>query len=1106
MTAPVNPAKHLSLLKRAVQTLEHMQAKLDRYEQPATSLEVENSFARRRDIHVLDDQGMLERLSDFIAGYEYLSPLKRAMLALERMQEKLAQYEGTTYLPSHEEDITVSQTSAAKEVYESARPSPFLDTRTLQERPVLSFEQQRLLFLEKLNPEKALYNEHCALRIQGSLNLEAMEQALGTITQRHTILRTSFPMREGTAIQFVHPWRPVKIIPVDLRGIADSARMSQAITLAENDVTRPMDLDRGPLLQFKLYSLAEDDYIFVVIVHHLIADGWSMGILFRELSALYAAYCRGDGSPLRDPAFQYADYAAWQRQWLKGDVLDAKLAYWEDVLADAPQVLELPSDRSRPALQTYKGAHYHFVLSEPLLDALRALSQRVGVTLYTVLLGAFQVLLWRYTGQDDVLVGTPMINRKQAELEDLIGFFVNTIVVRADLTGNPTFLGFLEQVSRTVLDAYAQQDVPFDRLLERVASQRDLSRPALFQVVFSMHQASWAKADLAELTITPFALENGRSRVDLTLEVVEGDGQVRGLVEYNTDLFDETTIVWLLEHWFTILESVVNAPQQRLSELSLLSQAEREQLLVTWNTTASNPEVVAIHRIFERVVIDRPASVAAVFENAHITYLELHHRSTQLAAHLLQIGVGLDTPVGVCVERSLDMLIAALGVMKAGAVYVPLDPTYPYERLAFILADVAPPALLTQSYLADGLPICDAQIVCLDTDWNGAIEVTPELSSFPEVNAHNLAYIIYTSGSTGVPKGVMVEHQGLNNLVQAQIQLFDLVSSSHVLQFAAFGFDAWISEVFTTLLAGATLYLNTKEALLPGPDLLQTLQHRAITCITLPPTALAALPVCDLTYLQTIVSAGEACTAALAAVWAVGRRFLNAYGPTEATVCATAMQCHADMLSLPIGRPIENVQIYLLDASLQPAPVGVPGELYIAGIGLARGYLKRPDVTAASFIPHPFSHSEGARLYRTGDIARYKSDGTLEFLGRIDHQVKVRGFRIELGEIEAVLALHATVQDAVVIVREDIPSDKRIIAYLVAKAGIALSVSDIYAFLKERLPDYLLPAGFVQLDTLPLNPHGKVDRQSLPDPESVRAELDVEYRAPRTRIERVIAE
>ena len=1106
MSSPVNPIEQLSPLKRAVLALERLQVKLDRYKQSASSQEqVKDIFAVYSEIQTLDDQQVLHRLSGFIADHEQLSPLKRAILALERLQERLAQFEQSAYLASKKEDSSADRPSLAGEIDHPLLLPP-LQALTPTEGYTLSFEQRRIWFLEQLNPEKALYNEHCVLRIQDELKLEILEQALGTITQRHSILRTSFPVRDGAAIQLIHPWQPVKIVPVDLRQIAASERMSQAIKLAEDDVKHPLDLDKGPLVLFKLYQLAKDDYIFLVVVHHLVADGWSMSIFFRELSTLYTAYCHGKTSPLEDLTLQYADYAVWQDQWLQGEVLNAKLDYWDHLLAGAPHVLALPTDYPRPNLQTYRGAHSSFVLPGRLLADLRKLSQQIGVTLYTVLLGAFQVLLWNYTGQDDLLIGTPLINRNQAELENLIGFFVNTIIVRANLTANPTFIELVKRVSKAVLDAYAQQDVPFDRLLTQLVSQRDLSHSPLFQVVFSMHQASWMKPGLAELTTAPLTLENGRSRVDLTFEIVESDKQVDGLVEYSTDLFNEATIVRLLEHWFTILENVVRAPQQHLSELSLLSQAEREQLLVAWNTTVRDQEVVTIQQVFEQVAIDRSESVAVVFEGRHVTYQELQRRSTQLAAYLSLVGIGPDILVGICVERSVDMLIAVLGVMKAGGAYVPLDPTYPRERLEFLLEDAVLPVLLTQAHLLDRLPTNERQVICLDTEWESTIAVVQDISPLAQISPHNLAYIIYTSGSTGVPKGVMVEHQGLNNLIQAQIQLFGLDTSSHVLQFASFGFDAWISEVFTTLLAGATLYLGVKEALLPDTSLLHTLQYQAITCITLPPSALAVLSVDELPLLQTIVSAGETCSADLVASWAMGRRFLNAYGPTEATVCATTMLCSPGMYHPPIGHPIENVQVYLLNASLQLTPVGVAGELYIGGSGLARGYLHRPDITARSFIPHPFSNLKGARLYKTGDMARYRYDGTLEFLGRVDHQVKVRGFRIELDEIEATLALHPAVRETVVIVREDTPSDKRIVAYIVLKGDMTLSVSEAYAFLKERLPDYLIPSTFVQMPALPLNPHGKMDRQALPAPENSRPALDAEYAAPRTRSERIIAE
>ncbi|GHO82466.1 non-ribosomal peptide synthetase/type I polyketide synthase [Dictyobacter formicarum] len=1097
-----HPLEQLSLLKRSVLALERMQAKLDHYELRA---QIEDPSITYQTLLGLSEHAVLDHLNTFISDHEQLSPLKRAVVALERMQERLIQREKTSSLAYQKDGNATNHFTTAKEEPPSTLLPPPLMARTSQEQIPLSFAQQRLWFIERLNPENSLYNESCAIYIQGQLNLEAMEQALGAITQRHEILRTSFPVRNGTAIQYVHPWQPFKLIAIDLHSIAASQRLPQVKQLAEDEVRHPFDVAHGPLVRSRLYQLAKDEALFLVVVHHLVADGWSMGIFFRELSTFYSAFCRGDAPSLAPLPLQYADYTVWQQQWLQGDVLKEKLAYWENLLAGAPQILELPTDRLRPAVQTYQGAHVPFILPDPLVDALRTLGQQVDATLYTILLAAFQVLLWCYTEQDDMLIGTPMINRGEAQIENLIGFFVNTLVLRADLSGNPTFLVFIERVSKAVLAALAQQDVPFDRLVTALLPQRDLSHSPLFQVVFSMHQASWMNAKLAGLTTSPAFLGNGRARVDLTFEIIEGDGKVEGNVEYSTDLFDKTSIDRLLKHWFTILEHIAATPQYHLTEIAMLSQAEQEQILVEWNKTASEYEVLPIHKIFEQVASTRSESIAVVFEDMHITYRELHHRSNQLANFLTQQGIGPEQRVGICVERSLDMLIAVLGVLKAGAAYVPLDPAYPNERLKFLLEDAELSLLLTQEHLAKQLLISDIQVICLDTGWQSII-ATPLANTSVQVSPHNLAYIIYTSGSTGVPKGVMVEHWGLNNLAQAQIQFLDLKANSHVLQFSSFGFDAWVFEVFATLLANATLYLGSKETLLPGASLLQTMESLAITSVTLPPTALSALPYAELPHLQTIVSAGEACTVELISLWSVGRRFINAYGPTEATVCATIMPCSPDMSHPPIGHPINNTQIYLLNAALQPVPVGVPGEVYIGGAGLARGYLYRPEITAAAFLPHPFSDTPGARLYRTGDVARYQSDGTLEFLGRVDHQVKVRGFRIELGEIETVLALHPAVRECVVVVREDTPTDKRIIAYIVTKEHITLSASEAYTFLKERLPDYFIPSAFVQLSALPLNPHGKVDRKALPDPEAVRPALDAAYIAPRTRIEHIITE
>jgi amino acid adenylation domain-containing protein/non-ribosomal peptide synthase protein (TIGR01720 family) len=659
-------------------------------------------------------------------------------------------------------------------------------------------------------------------------------------------------------------------------------------------------------------------------------------------------------------------------------------------------------------------------------------------------------------------------------------------------------------VRQVALDAYAHQDMPLERLVEALQPERSLSHMPLFQVAFAMQNAPMGKLELPNLSLNLLKIENRTAKFDITLSIQETESGLLGEWEYKTDLFDATTMSRMVGHFQTLLENIVANPEARIAELSLLSASEQHQLLVEWNDTQTDyPQGKCIHQLFEEWVEQTPDAVAVVFENQQLTYRELNDRANQVAHHLQNLGVKPDVLVGICVERSIEMIVGLLGILKAGGAYVPLDPTYPSDRLAFMLSDAQLPILLTQQRLVEKLPEHQAVTICLDADWN---EITKNSHSNPvsALTTSNLAYVIYTSGSTGTPKGVMVAHTGLCNLAKAQIQTFDVQTSSRILQFASFSFDASISEIIMTLGAGARLYLGTRESLLPGSLLIQLLQNYGITHITLPPSALAVLPADELPTLQTIIVAGEACPPDLVERWSFGRRFFNAYGPTEATVCSTIAECSNGSNKPPIGRPIANTQVYLLDKNLQPVPVGVPGELYIGGIGLAKGYLNRPELTQQKFIPHPFSHEEGARLYKTGDLARYLSDGNIEYLGRIDHQVKLRGFRIELGEIEALLSQHPGVIQNTIIVREDIPGSQRLVAYTVPNPDQVPTISDLRRFLKEQLPEYMVPSAFVMLDTLPLTPNGKVDRRALPAPES-RPELEVSFVAPRTPQEEKLA-
>ncbi|MBW4576031.1 MAG: amino acid adenylation domain-containing protein [Aphanothece sp. CMT-3BRIN-NPC111] len=979
-----------------------------------------------------------------------------------------------------------------------------------------SFAQQRLWFLHQLVPGNAFYNVGCAIHLTGSLNLTALEQAFNTIVRRHESLRTTFVMVEGEPMQVIAPALSISLPAIDLGKLSATERETEVRRLAIQEAKRTFDLGKGPLLRLTLLQLSETEHVLLLNLHHIVADGWSIGVLIRELGTLYTAFVSLDAkfpvsTSLPELPIQYADFAEWQRQLLQDEVLETQLAYWRQQLNNL-SVLNLPTDRLRPAIQTFQGAKQFLQLPLSLSKMLEALSQREGVTLFITLLAAFQTLLYRYTGQEDIAVGSPIANRNRSEVEGLIGFFVNSLVLRTYLGGNPTFIELLERVKQVALGAYAHQDLPFEKLVEELHPERDLSRNPLFQVSFTLQNTPVEVLKLPELKLKLLDFDPGTAKLDLEFHLWQDKEGIRGEVVYSTDLFDDITINRMLEHFTTLLSGIVANPEQRLGELPILTKAEDHQLLIelTPNKSSLKQENIKIepyfHHLFEAQVEQTPNAIAVVFEDQPLTYDELNIWANQLAHYLQKLGVIPDAIVGICIERSVEMIVGLLGILKAGGAYLPLDPAYPQERLNLMLEEAKVAVLLTQQQFVERFAPQELSIVCLDNEKEANVYAQHSKENpTSSVIADNLAYIIYTSGSTGKPKGVQIEHRGLYNLAEAQIDTFNLQPSDRVLQFASLSFDASIFEIVMALGTGATLYLAKKEFLLPGQALIQLLRDRAITHVTLPPAVLAVLPKEELPALQTIIAAGEFCSQDIVKHWAVGRRFFNAYGPTEATVWSTVAEISDRSSKPPIGRAIANTQVYILDEYLQPVPIGIRGELYIGGEGLARGYLNRPDLTAEKFIPHPFSEKQGARLYKTGDLARYRSDGNIEFLGRIDEQVKIRGFRIELGEIEAVLSQHPSIKETVVIAREKVSGDKRLVAYIVPNPHLTFTIIQLRDFLKKKLPDYMVPSAFVVLDFLPLTPNGKIDRRAIPD-EPTNQSIDQACVEPRTPIESTLAE
>ncbi|HEX5706332.1 MAG TPA: amino acid adenylation domain-containing protein, partial [Pyrinomonadaceae bacterium] len=994
------------------------------------------------------------------------------------------------------------------------QPPPI--TRAPREEPLpLSFAQQRLWFLHQLEPDAAVYNIPVAVRLTGELNVAALEWTLGEIMRRHEALRTTFADNASGPVQVIADSVRPQLSVTDLRDLPEDEREREAQRLAEAEARRPFDLSRGPLVRASLLRLEDTKHALLFTMHHIVSDGWSMGVLIREVTALYAAYVAGQPSPLPELPVQYADFAVWQRQYLSGEVLDEQLSYWKQKLAGAPPVLELPTDRPRPAVHSLRGEKQIFNFQYELLEQLGDLSRREGVTLYMVLLAAFQTLLSRYSGQEDIVVGSPIAGRNRAETESLIGFFVNTLAMRTDLSGDPTFTELLGRVRETSLGAYAHQDVPFEKLVEELQPERDMSHAPIFQVALTLQNVPMEEASFGGLTLTHMAVEMGTAMFDFRIWLREWDEGLGGHIEYNTDLFDAATMRRLIEHFGRLLRAAAEDPSRRLSELPLVGEEERRKMLVDWNSTATDyPRDATIHRLFEQQVEQTPDATAVVFGDEQLTYAELNRRANKLAHYLRGLGVGPEVCVGLCVERSIEMVVGLLGILKAGGAYLPIDADYPLERITFMLEEAGVPVLLTQERLLDELPAHWAHVLCLDTEWQqveGESEENPEA----EADAENLAYVIYTSGSTGRPKGVGVVHRNVVRLVKENY-FASFAPEEVFLQLASVSFDASTFEVWGSLLNGARLVVAPADAL-SLEELGRFVRERGVTTMWL--TAglfhqMADGHLADLRGLRQLLAGGD-----VLSVPHVGRalrelpgcRLINGYGPTESTTfaCTHAIADEGELAAtVPIGRPIANTTVYLLDARMEPVPVGVWGELYIGGDGLARGYLKRPRLTAERFIPDPFSTAPGARLYRTGDVARYLEDGRIEFQGRRDQQVKVRGFRIELGEIEAVLLQHRAVREAAVVARQghEAGGDKLLAAYLVYDADAPVpNASELHRFVRERLPDYMIPSHFITLDALPLTPNGKVDRRALPAPDLSRPEQETDYVAPRNELEETLA-
>jgi amino acid adenylation domain-containing protein len=987
----------------------------------------------------------------------------------------------------------------------------------------LSFAQQRLWFLHQLEPDSIAYNLPRSIRLTGALQVEILAQSFSEILRRHEVLRTTIQSMQGTPIPTVAATVPIHLPIVNLQPLAEQERAQTVKALTTQEAQHPFDLAQGPLLRLKLLKLSPDEHILLLTLHHIVSDAWSTGVLVQEMATLYDAFTQGKPSPLPELTVQYSDFAEWQHQ--QEAQRTTQLSYWKKHLAGELSILQLPTDHSCTALPTGQergqGAKQTCVLSPAMTAALKQLSQSTGTTLFMTLLAAFNTLLHRYTQQTDIVVGSPIANRNRAELEGMIGFFVNTLVFRVDVAGDPSFRALLGQVRDVALAAYAHQDCPFEVLVEALQPERNLGCNPLFQVMFALHNVPIAPLTLANLTLESLKSETGTAQVDLSLDLVETAEGLLATLEYRTDLFEADRIARMLGHFEMLLAGIITNPDQQLSQLPLLTHAEQQQILTQWNPPyAKDTAPSCIHEQFEAQVARTPQATAVTFADQQLTYAELNAKANQLAHFLRSRGVKPDQLVGLCVPRSLEMTVGILGILKAGGAYVPLDPTYPPERLAFILSDAQIELLVTHSCLPTSLLTHSMTVIDLGEE-SLNLESSENLSR--TTTPEHLAYVIYTSGSTGMPKGVLVPHQALSSHSQNIAEIYQLQESDRVLQFASLNFDVAAEELFPTWLRGATVVLRTEETLMFN-SFHGVLREAKLTVLNLP-TAYWHEWVDYLTAsqqslpptLRLVIVGTEAASLEKLRRWQTLAgstvRWLNAYGPTEATISATVYEAPlmltAGLPVVPIGRPLPEVQVYLLDPALNLTPIGVPGELCIAGSNLARGYLNHPTLTDEKFIPHPFTDSPGAHLYKTGDFARYLPDGTIELIGRRDRQVKIRGFRIELAEIEARLTECPIVREAVVTAETLSDGDRRLVAYVVPKDPSFLSEQArlllgqrLREDLGQILPSQMIPSHFIALEAFPLLPNGKINRRVLPMPTAQPLQPTL---LPQTALEQLIA-
>ncbi len=995
-----------------------------------------------------------------------------------------------------------------KEAAQASRllPPPIQRAPRDQNLP-LSFAQMRLWLLDRIEPDTAAYNIQSNFILKGELNLAVFEQTLSEIVRRHEALRTYFVEVDGQPIQKISAPGPFHVSVFDLQELSEAAWWQEAARLVALDAKQPFDLRNAPLIRATLLKRTAQHHVVLFNVHHIAFDEWSLGVFQRELTELYASYLLKSKSALPDLPVQYADYAVWQRNWLQGEMLQTQLDYWKGKLKGSLPVLELPTDRPRPSVQTHNGSAASLLISADLTEKLNSLSRREGVTLFITLMSAFQTLLLRYTGQEDLLVGTPIANRNRPEIEGLIGFFVNTLVMRNDLSVNPSFIDLLKRVQDTALGAHAHQDMPFEKLVQEVNPERDLSRSPILQVLFSFLNTPTQPVVFPALEVIRVKPEGGASKVDLSLYAIEVPEGISCTFEYNTDLFNANRIQRMLQHLQVLLESIIRDPGQRLSDLAILTAEERRQLVVECNQTRVDfPDQITLHELFEEQAQRTPNAVAVEFEGAQLSYSEFNARTNQLARHLKSQGVGPNTLVGLFHERSLNMMVALLGILKAGGAYVPLDPSFPEDRLSYMVENSGMRVLITQSSLDGMLPVRPQSVVRIDSDWKQIAKLDAGRLTESKSAPSNLAYVMYTSGSTGKPKGVEIEHSAIVNLLLSMQCEPGFKAADTMLAVTTLSFDIAALELYLPLISGGRVVIASREDTHDPVRLMQRMEDSQCTVMQATPTTWRAMIHAGWSGSPNlkVLCGGEAFPPDL--VEKLKSRcgeLWNMYGPTETTVWSTICKIDSANDPISIGKPIANTDVFVLDANLNPQPVGVTGELYIGGAGVARGYLNRAKLTSERFVASPFKPN--ARLYRTGDLARWLPDFRLECLGRADNQVKIRGFRIELDEVEAILTSHPGVRQCAVVASEESSGNKKLVAYYEVELNEQPAVSDLRGHMKNKLPDYMIPTSWMVLPAMPLTPNGKVDRKALPRVEQQLFPESGSHVSPRTETEKTLA-